>query len=168
MNTLIIYDSTFGNTAQLAQAMADKLGEHGAARIATANEVGLTGVNDIDLLLVGGPTQRHGISPNMKMFLKSFPRRSLQGVYAGTFDTRYHMPAWKSGSAAHEITSRLRRTGVSIITEPESFFVAEREGPLEEGELERAAAWAEEIYQKIENGRGVQHNDTVVSKRAGS
>jgi flavodoxin len=30
MNTLIIYDSTFGNTAQLAQAMADKLGEHGA------------------------------------------------------------------------------------------------------------------------------------------
>ncbi len=163
MNTLIIYDSTFGNTAQLAQAMADKLGERGTARIALINEAGLTEEKNIDLLLVGGPTQRHGVSPNMKTFLKSLPRRSLQGIYAGTFDTRYHMAAWKSGSAAHEIAIRLRRTGVSIVAEPESFFVAEREGPLEEGELERAARWAEEIYQKIEAGRGVQQNDAVVS-----
>ncbi len=163
MNTLIIYDSIFGNTAQLAQAMADKLGEHGTARIALINEAGLAEDKDIDLLLIGGPTQRHGVSPNMKTFLKSLPRRSLQGVNAGTFDTRYHMATWKTGSAAHEIASRLRRTGVSIISEPESFFVAEREGPLEDGELERAARWAEEIHQKIEAGRGIQHNDAVVS-----
>ena len=162
MNTLIIYDSTFGNTAQLAQAMADKLAEHGTARIALINEAGLTEEKGIDLLLVGGPTQRHGVSPNMKTFLKSLPRRSLQGVYAGTFDTRYHMSAWKSGSAAHEITSRLRRTGVTIVAEPESFFVAEREGPLEDGEIERAAHWAEEIYQMIGADRSVQH-DAVVS-----
>jgi flavodoxin I len=163
MNTLIIYDSTFGNTAQIAQAMADKLGGHGTARIALVDEAGLTEVKDIDLLLVGGPTQRHGTSPNMRTFLKSLPRRSLQGVYAGTFDTRYHMSAWKSGSAAHEIVSRLRRTGVSIITEPVSFFVAEREGPLEDGELERAERWAEEIYQKIEAGRSIEKHNTVVS-----
>ena len=163
MNTLIIYDSTFGNTAQIAQAMADKLGEHGTARIALTNEAGLTDVKDIDLLLVGGPTQRHGSSPNMRTFLKSLPRRSLQGVYAGTFDTRYHMSAWKSGSAAHEITSRLRRTGVKIIAEPESFFVVEREGPLEEGELERAARWGEEIYQQIEAVGDIQQHDLVVS-----
>ncbi len=163
MNTLIIYDTTFGNTAQLAQAMADKLGEHGTARIALMNEAGLTEENNIDLLLVGGPTQRHGVSPNMKAFLKSLPRRSLQGVYASTFDTRYHMSTWKSGSAAHEISSRLRRTGVTIIAEPESFFVTEREGPLEEGELERAASWAEAIYQKIETGQGVQMHDAAVS-----
>lgn len=163
MNTLIIYDSTFGNTAQIAQAMADKLGEHGTARIALTNEAGLTDVKDIDLLLVGGPTQRHGSSPNMRTFLKSLPRRSLQGVYAGTFDTRYHMSAWKSGSAAHEITSRLRRTGVKIIAEPESFFVVEREGPLEEGELERAARWGEEIYQQIEAVGDIQQHDVVVS-----
>ena len=135
MNTLIIYDSTFGNTAQLAQAMTDKLGEHGAARIALANEAGLTEVNDIDLLLVGGPTQRHGLSPSMKTFLEGLPRRTLQGIHAGAFDTRYHMSAWKSGSAAHRLASKLKRAGASLIVEPESFFVAEREGPLEEGEL---------------------------------
>ncbi len=163
MNTLITYDSTFGNTAQLAQAMADKLGEHGMARIALTSEASLTEEKDIDLLLVGGPTQQHGMSPNMKAFLKSLPRHSFQGIPAATFDTRYHMSAWKSGSAAHAIASRLKRTGVSLIVEPESFFVAEREGPLEEGELERAASWVEAIYQKIEAGRGVQKHDAVFS-----
>lgn len=163
MNTLIIYDSTFGNTAQLAQAMADKLGEHGSARIALANEAGLTEMEGIDLLLVGGPTQRHGVSPAIKALLERLPRRSLRGVGAAAFDTRYHMAAWKSGSAAHRIASRLKRTGASLLVEPESFFVAEREGPLEEGELERAAYWAEEIYQQLEAGRSVQKNDAVVS-----
>ena len=163
MNTLIIYDSAFGNTAQLARVMADKLGEYGTARIALANEADLTRENEIDLLLVGGPTQNHGMSPDMKTWLKSLARRSLKGVPAGTFDTRYHMSTWKSGSSAPAIASRLKRSGVSLVVEPESFFVAEREGPLEEGELERAARWAEEIYQKIEAGRGVQQNDAMVS-----
>ena len=162
MNTLIIYDSTFGNTAQVAQAMADKLGEHGTVRIASADEAGLTEVKDIDLLFVGGPTQRHGLSPTMKTLLEGFPRRTLQGIRAGAFDTRYHMSAWKSGSAAHGIASKLKRAGASLIVEPESFFVAEREGPLEEGELERAAGWAEEILQQYEAGRSVQKDEAEV------
>jgi flavodoxin len=162
MNTLIIYDSTFGNTAQLAQAMADKLGEHGMARIALANEAGLTEVKEVDLLLVGGPTQRHGLSPTMKTLLEGFPRRTLQGIHASAFDTRYHMSAWKSGSAAQGIASRLKRAGASMIVEPESFFVAEREGPLEEGELERAAGWAEEIYQRYEAGGNIRKDNAEV------
>ena len=163
MNTLIIYDSTFGNTAQLAQAMADKLGEHGTAQIASADEADLAEVKEIDLLLVGGPTQRHGLSPNMKSLLEGFPRRTLLGMHAGAFDTRYHMSAWKSGSAAHAIASKLKRAGASLIVEPESFFVAEREGPLEEGELERATVWAEEIYQRIEAGRSIEKDNAEVS-----
>jgi flavodoxin len=156
MNTLIIYDSTFGNTAQIAQAMADRLREHATVRTALANEAGLTEMKEIDLLIVGGPTQRHGVSPAMRALLESFPRRSLRGVSAAAFDTRYHMAAWKSGSAAHRIASRLKRAGASLIVPPESFFVALREGPLEEGELERAAHWAEGIFEKVEMSRSVQ------------
>ena len=162
MNTLIIYDSTFGNTAQLAQAMADKLGEHGTVRIALADEAGVTEFKEIDLLLVGGPTQRHGLSPTMKTLLEGFPRRTLQGIRAGTFDTRYHMSARKSGSAAHGIANKLKRAGASLLVEPESFFVAEREGPLEEGELERAARWAEGVFQQFEANRSVQQDKAEV------
>jgi flavodoxin len=162
MNSLIIYDSTFGNTAQLAQVMADKLGEYGAVRIASADEAGLTEVEGIDLLLVGGPTQRHGLSPTMKTLLEGFSHRTLKGIYAGAFDTRYHMSAWKSGSGAHAIASKLKRAGASLTVEPESFFVTEREGPLEEGELERAAAWAEGIYQRFEAGRSIEKDNVEV------
>jgi len=56
MNSLMIYDSAFGNTAQIAQAMAAKLGEHGTVRTALAGEAGLPEMKDIDLLVVGGPT----------------------------------------------------------------------------------------------------------------
>lgn len=162
MNTLIIYDSAFGNTAQIAQAMANKLEEHGTVRIAPAGETGLPEMKDIDLLVVGGPTQRHGISPAMHALLERLPRRTLRGAGAAAFDTRYHMAAWKSGSAAQRIASRLKRTGASLLVEPESFFVAEREGPLEEGELERATRWAEEVFKQFETSRSVQQDKTEV------
>jgi len=162
MNMLIIYDSTFGNTAQLARAMADRLGEHGTVRIALADEASLSEMKEIDLLIVGGPTQRHGLSPAMRDLLERLPRRTLRGAGAAAFDTRYHMAAWKSGSAAHRIASRLKRTGASLLVEPESFFVVEREGPLEEGELERAARWAEEVFVKFEASRSVQQDKAEV------
>lgn len=162
MNTLIIYDSTFGNTAQVAQAMADKLGEHGTVRIALADEAGLSEMEEIDLLIVGGPTQRHGVSPAIRNLLERLPRRTLRGAGAAAFDTRYHMAAWKSGSAAHRIAGRLKRTGASLLVEPESFFVAEREGPLEEGELERAARWAEGIFEQLEASRSDKQDKAEV------
>jgi len=162
MNTLIIYDSTFGNTAQIAQAMADRLGEHGTVRIALADEAGLSEMEEIDLLIVGGPTQRHGLSPAIQALLERLPRRTLRGAGAAAFDTRYHMAAWKSGSAAQRIASKLKRTGASLLVEPESFFVAEREGPLEEGELERAASWAEGVLEQLETSRSDKQDKAEV------
>jgi len=162
MNTLIIYDSTFGNTAQVAQAIADKLGEHGTVRIALADEAGLSEMEEIDLLIVGGPTQRHGLSPAIQALFERLPRRTLRGAGAAAFDTRYHMAAWKSGSAAHRIASKLKRTGASLLVEPESFFVAEREGPLEEGELERATLWAEGVFEQFEASRSVKQDKAEV------
>jgi len=163
MNMLIIYDSTFGNTAQLARTMADTLREHGTVRIAQANEAGLSEIKEIDVLIVGGPTQRHGLSPAMRDLLERPPHRTLRGVGAAAFDTRYHMAAWKSGSAASRIGSKLKRTGASLIMAPESFFVAEREGPFEVGELERAARWAEEFIKQFEATRSVQ-KDTAEAR----
>jgi flavodoxin I len=162
MNTLIIYDSTFGNTAQLAQAMADSLGEHGKVQMVRADEAGLSEMKEIDLLIVGGPTQRHGVSPAMRDLLERFPRRTLRGVGAAAFDTRYHIAAWKSGSAASRIASKIKRTGASLLIAPESFFVAEREGPLEEGELERASRWAEEVFKQFEASKSVQKDKIEV------
>lgn len=150
MNTLIIYDSRFGNTEQIARAMADKLKDHGLVIVVPASEAGSFELKEADLVLIGGPTQRHATSPAI---------RALHGLGAAAFDTRYHMSAWKSGSAASRIASRLKRAGASLVLPAESFFVTEREGPLEEGELERAAQWAEQVYEQFEAERSTQKGE---------
>jgi flavodoxin I len=156
MNTLIIYDSTFGNTEQLARAMANRLGDDGMVRLLRVPEAGALEIKDADVLIIGGPTQRHGLSPALRAFLERISRLTMHGLGAAAFDTRYRMSAWKSGSAASRIASILKRAGASLVLPPESFFVAEREGPLEEGELERAAQWTEQVFEQFEASSSIQ------------
>ena len=153
MNTVIMYDSTFGNTEQLAQVMADTLRAHSTVRVVRVAEADPLELKEAELLIMGGPTQRHRLSPALRAFLERLERRSLPWLSAAAFDTRYHMAAWKSGSAAHEIARRLKRTGATLIVPPESFFVAEREGPLEEGERDRATRWTLEVFEQCAGGQ---------------
>ena len=149
MNTVIIYDSQFGNTEQLARSVADKLASYGTVKLFRVPE-GAFERREADMLLVGGPTQRHGTSQAMRAFLKSIPRRALNGQTAAAFDTRYHLSAFVTGSAATRIAAGLKRAGASLVVPPESFFVAKEEGPLEQGEIERAGEWVEQMYAAFE------------------
>jgi flavodoxin I len=156
MQTVVIYDSQYGNTEQIARAIAGGLGEDGSVEVLAASEVVGRPLERPDLLLVGGPTQRHGMSPTLRTFLESLPRDSLRSTRAATFDTRYHMAAVLSGSAASQAAGHLRRAGCQLVAAPESFFV-ERDRPpkdekrrhglerLEPGELERAAEWGRRL-----------------------
>jgi len=151
MNAFVIYDSTFGNTEQIARAIADTLGEQGSVRVARVGEAGTLDVEGLDLLVLGCPTQRHKPTPAVQAFLVSLPRGALQGLPAAAFDTRYRKARWLTGAAARGIAKRLRKTGASPLLPPESFFVAARLGPLEEGELQRAGDWAREVLASFEH-----------------
>ena len=155
MNTVIIYDSQFGNTEQLARCVADKLASYGTVKLFRVPE-GAFERTEADLLLVGGPTQRHGTSKEMRAFLESIPRSALQGQAAAAFDTRYHLSAFVTGSAATRIAAGLKRAGASLIVLPESFFVAKVEGPLEQGEIERAGEWVEQMYAAFEASKNTK------------
>ena len=76
-----------------------------------------------DLLFIGRPTQHHRMSPGLRAFLEALPRRSLQRVPAATFDTRYRMTTFLTGSAAREAAGGLRRAGCQLVAPPESFFM---------------------------------------------
>ena len=142
MNALVIYDSKFGNTRQLAEAIGASLEERYTVRVLSVIEAAPLPA-DIDLLVVGGPTQAHGASAPMKGFLDWVGHHTLPGVPAAAFDTRFKMPRWLSGSAAGVIGGRLRKEGCALIAPPESFFVTRSEPvTLLPGEIERAAAWA--------------------------
>jgi flavodoxin len=156
MQTLLIYDSQCGNTEQIARAIAAGLAEHGRVEVLAASEVLGEPPERPGLLLVGGPTQRHGLSPALRAFLAELSRDSLRSTRAASFDTRYHMAAVLTGSAASQAAGQLRRAGCRLVAAPESFFV-ERDRPprdekrrhglerLEAGELERATEWGRSL-----------------------
>lgn len=159
MRAFVIYDSWYGNTEAIARAIAGSLREQCAVHLQKA---GVTQPADIadDLLIVGGPTQKHRMSPAMSDFLDRLPRRSLRAVRAASFDTRYRLSRWLAGSAAFEISRSLKHAGAVMIDEPQSFFIAMDRPPegtkrrheqeqLEPGEIERARKWAAELYARV-------------------
>jgi flavodoxin len=146
MNALIIYDSKFGNTEQVARAIASALHSPRLIRADAARKVDLAGC---ELLVVGGPTQKHGMSPALKTLFTPMGPGSLDGMPAAAFDTRYDMTRLLSGSAAVGIEHQLKNAGACLVAPPMSFFVRASEGPLEDGELERAAAWGATLLSKV-------------------
>ena len=161
MRALVIYESMYGNTHAVADAIAQSLGPD--VEVRPAHAAGSV-PGDVDFLVVGGPTHMHGLSTAMsrKMAVSAAKEdaaavepgateepglrewlRGLEGTgfRAAAFDTRGDARAALTGSAARGIGRRLRRRGCDVI-DSQSFLVADAEGPLEAGELDRAREWA--------------------------
>lgn len=141
MKMLVVYESEYGNTGTLARAMGEALSEHGEVRVAPIEEVAGLGRYRPDLLVVGAPTQRHGLPVKTREMLEGLPEGRLGDIAALAFDTRYERARWITGSAAIEIHHILRDLGCRLLASPESFFVEGSEGPLEPGEEVRARSW---------------------------
>ncbi len=157
MNTLVVYDSLYGNTEKIAQAITQTLQEFGAARLKPVDQVTVSELQDIDLLVLGCPTQGWHPTPAMLAFLTSNTAMLLNGLDIACFDTRFHLPHFLTGSAAHSMVGQLHKLGGLVISPPESFFVESKQGPLEEGELMRADGWARALYSRIEEHSPVLH-----------
>jgi flavodoxin len=138
MQSLVIYDSNFGNTRAIAEAIAERISNWTALHV---DEVTLDDVKDLDLIIVGSPINGWRPTGAIHDFLAKLPADSLKGVYAAAFDTRVKMII--AGNAAKQIAAQLERVGAVLIAPPVGFIVKDREGPLAEGELEKAGQWAE-------------------------
>lgn len=157
MNTLVVYDSQYGNTQQLAETIAQTLREFGPADATPVNKVTMSKLQDVDLLVLGCPTQGWRPPSAMLAFLNTMTPQALCGLDVACFDTRFHLPRFMTGSAAQVMVRPMRKLGAVLLTAPESFFVKGRAGPLEEGEIQRAAHWARALYNRIEVHNPVTH-----------
>lgn len=148
MSILIVYDSIFGNTGQIAQAMADELAKTHDTRLASVQEARDIDLSDVELLIVGSPTRGFRPTPAIQEFAC---RPDLAGR-AAAFDTRIDLDSiqppplrWVIGAggyAAERLVRELTEQGCTMVGEPAGFVVLGQEGPLKDGENERAAAWA--------------------------
>jgi flavodoxin len=155
MKILVIYDSVFGNTEKIAQAIAEGLGAPADAELLHVSRVKPSQMEDSDLLVVGSPTRGFRPTEDLAYLLERLAHKALQGKRVAAFDTRFKADEQKSivtrfvvktgGYAAKRIAERLQKAGAALIVPPEGFYVKDTEGPLNDGELERAAAWAKSL-----------------------
>jgi Flavodoxin len=172
MKAVVAYESIYGNTRLVAEAVAAGLQPLGEVQVMSVNH-GDTGAADgADVLVVGGPTHMHGLATTMSRqqaaqaadeeeevsvepgatdgpgLRKWLTHRSGDGRLAAAFDTRLDRSPVLTGAAARGIAKRLRRRGYELIADPESFLVEDSEGPLAEGELDGARAWGQSLVAR--------------------
>ena len=166
MKVLIVHESLFGNTKQVAEALAEGLragragGDDASVLVVNTDEAPATIPDEVTLLLVGGPTHAFSMTrpgtredavtkgaptaPRLgvrEWIDAAMPRTDLPVV---TFDTRVHVHMMP-GSAAASAAKALRHNGFRNADRGETFWVEGTEGPLCEGELDRAKAWGETL-----------------------
>ena len=142
MKALVVYDSTYGHTQKIAQAIGEAIG----GEVLPVGEVDPADLRGFDLLIVGSPTHGGHPTPEIHGLLEASP--ALEGLKVAAFDTRT-VSIWNRilpfGYAAPRIARRLEGNGGNLLAPPEGFVVLGIRGPLRDGELERAAGWAKGI-----------------------
>ena len=177
MRALVVYESMYGNTHEVATAIGDGLGDAAdiAVDVVSLHDVSADRLDDVDLLVVGGPTHAHGMSreatrqsaeeaiakPDNSLSLDPDAvgdgvREWLQSIgestaRAAAFDTRVDISPMLSGRASRGIGKQLRHHGYRLVADPESFLVT-KDTHLEPDEHARARAWGAQLGRQLDAG----------------
>lgn len=170
MKVAVVYESLFGNTRLVAEAIADGIRTADPAAdvgVTRTDATKLSDVEDACLLVVGGPTHMMRMSSprsrqqglqaarktrdqqsrepesgaaglGLREWLRALPPARL-GALAAAFDTR--VESRLAGSASRPASRQLKRRGFGLAGQPEGFIVTGSQGPLRQGELDRARTW---------------------------
>jgi hypothetical protein len=150
MRAVVVYESMYGNTHLVADAIGAGLGTAFDVAVVPVSQVGPTALAGADLVVVGGPTHVHGMSRESTrkaaVEAASKPDSGLKaerdalgpglrewfgslGPYrakAAAFDTRMQGPAAFTGRASKRLKRLLQAHGFDVAEEPASFLVTEQ------------------------------------------
>jgi len=181
VEALVVCESVFGNTREVAAAVGRGLASRLPVTVVDVNSAPAVLPAEVDLLVVGGPTHAFGMSRpgtrrdaarqagrdedldaiGLREWLAGLePAR--RGVSAAAFDTRIRRPR-VPGSAAHRAAARLRHLGFTMLDAPTTFWVGATTGPLLPEEPDRACRWGEQLGARVVPAHGRPTGGTVPS-----
>jgi len=175
VRAVIVYESMFGNTHAIADAVGKSLEPMLEVVVVPLAEAGRERLGDADLLVVGGPTHFHGMSrsssrkwaagmaqkpgndlvldrdaegPGVRDWLASLGNGDTK---VAAFDTRFNGLAGFTGRASKAISRKLRKRGFEVVAKPESFLVDSKHH-LQPGEETRAQEWGKRLAASVVPG----------------
>lgn len=136
MKAIVIYDTKFGNTENVAKGIAKVL----SADIIKASDFDVSKLKEYDVFAFGSPTHAWNMSSGMKGVFNKLKGAVIEGKRAVAFDTKFDSRF--AGSAAKKIQEKLKKLGFDIMMEPVNFIVIGNKGPLADGEMEKVKAFS--------------------------
>ena len=164
MKAVVVYESLWGNTAAIARAIAEGLGQ-GALALSTAEATGAAIVG-ADLIVAGAPVlgfrlpdekmrENIRLNPGKAPAPPDLSHPSMRAWLAGlsqgngssaAFETRIW---WSPGGSTAAIGRGLQAAGYLPLAPARKFIVNGAYGPLRAGEVERARQWGVELAQAL-------------------
>lgn len=159
MNALILYRSHHGNTAQVAETIAEVFRAQGHPAEAKDMRGRLPDLGGYGLIAVGAPTRMARVTGRAKRVLKKIARKGPAGVRVAVFDTYGPIPAdpaelekgrkWLEPGAAGIMLQLAKSLGLNVHPEALRCEVAGMKGPLKDGELDKARMFASALIASI-------------------
>jgi flavodoxin I len=146
MKTLVVYDTQFGNTENIAKAIGSAINDE--VKISRIGDVAVADLNTVELLIIGSPTQGGRATKPISAFVDNLTEANLKNIKVAVFDTRLTTKlVTLFGYAGGKIASSLKSKRITLIVPVEGFLVKGAKGPLVDGEKERATAWGKKIVE---------------------
>ena len=174
MRALIVYESMYGNTHEVAEKIGKGLEELGDTQIVPVHDATPDLMAWAEFVVVGGPTHAHGMtSSSTRKAAREAAEKpgsevamdpegggqglrdwfavlsKVEGKRAAAFDTRMDAAAVLTGRASHGIARRLRSRGFRLVEKPESFLV-DKHDRLLDGEADRAFEWGSHLAHELQ------------------
>jgi flavodoxin len=148
---LIVFDSKFGNTEQLAKEIGAGIEASGTAQCSVINikTVGDQDLTAFDGVLFGAPIHAYRATSCIKGAVKKAAKKGLDGKLVAAFDT-YQAPGHK-GRAAGQIRDLLQKkaSGARVFSEDLTALVDGYEGPLNTAEPAKAREFGQRFTQEM-------------------
>ena len=148
----VVYDSKYGNTKRAAEQIADGLKEKAEIEVVVGStkEVDPQKIANYDALIIGAPNHMGKPSRTIIKFIDSLAKVESNAKWAVAFDTyfqrqRYFERAMKK--LEKQINQKLPK--VKLITPGLSIKVDGVNGPVAEGELQRAKDFGKKIANQL-------------------
>jgi len=151
MKGIVIYDTSYGNTRKIAEAIADALKESGIHVDPTyVKNVKKLNAEDYDFLIIGSPTRFATMSLAMRGFLSRLKAEEWLNKPFAAFDTEGSANIEKNeGSAAEKIAQKLCEKQMNQLLPVLKAVVLDWKGPLQNGEIERAKEYARKFMAQL-------------------
>ncbi len=160
MKGIVIYDTSYGNTKRIAEAIAETLKESGIeVDLFYVKDVKKLSAKNYSFLVLGSPTKFGTMSLAVRFFLGKVKSGEWMNKSFAAFDTENpenverSQAENKEWSAAEKIAEKLRDKKMNQLLPVLKAIVFGQKGPLKEGEIERTKDYARQIATKLKRER---------------